>query len=222
MQLTAQPMVIHSAHQLGRLLHTNLHKNGNGCKTLKGNQIIALTQKKDKRIFRSEESHISQRRREVGHPNLGHANLGHTNLGHRELGTRETMAELVAYIDGGCLGNPGPSGIGVVINGIGGGPVRISKWIGRQDNNVAEYAALMEALQYAVAQKARKLHVFSDSEVVVRQMTGEYKCRSPRLYSLHWTCRKLARSLKFSISHVPRENNAEANRLAQSALKGRG
>jgi len=52
----------------------------------------------------------------------------------------------------------------------------------------------------------------------VRQMTGQYECRSPRLYSLHWTCRKLARALKFSISHVPRENNAEANGLAQSAL----
>ena len=99
--------------------------------------------------------------------------------------------------------------------------MRIAKWIGNQDNNVAEYAALMEALQYAVALKARKLHVYSDSQVVVRQMTGEYECRSPRLYSLHWTCRKLARSLKFSISHVKREFNVEANRLAQSALKRR-
>jgi ribonuclease HI len=129
------------------------------------------------------------------------------------------MAELTAYVDGGCLGNPGPSGIGVVINGCADGPVRIAKWIGRQDNNVAEYAALMEALQYAVSRNARTLHVYSDSEVVVRQMTGEYVCRSPRLYSLHWTCRKLARSLKFSISHVPREDNAEANELAQSALR---
>src|SRR5579864_885569 len=151
---------------------------------------------------------FSQDRREVVHPDTETS--------------RAAMPELVAYIDGGCLGNPGPSGIGVVINGCGSGPVRIAKWIGHQDNNVAEYAALMEALQYAVSQKAGKLHVFSDSEVVVRQMTGEYKCRSPRLYSLHWTCRKLARSLKFSISHVPREENAEANRLAQSALKGRG
>jgi ribonuclease HI len=130
--------------------------------------------------------------------------------------------ELVAYVDGGCLGNPGPSGIGVVINGCGSGSVRIAKWIGHQDNNVAEYAALMEALQYAVSKKACKLHVFSDSQVVVRQMTGEYTCRSPRLYSLHWTCRKLARSLKFSISHVRREENTEANRLAQSALRRRG
>lgn len=131
----------------------------------------------------------------------------------------EVMSELVAYVDGGCLGNPGPSGIGVVIQGCASGPVRIAKWIGHQDNNVAEYAALMEALQYAVSSKAQKLHVYSDSEVVVRQMTGEYTCRSPRLYSLHWTCRKLARSLKFSISHVPRENNVEANGLAQSALR---
>ncbi len=129
------------------------------------------------------------------------------------------VADLVAYVDGGCLGNPGPSGIGVVISGVADGPVRIAKWIGNQDNNVAEYAALMEALQYAVALKARKLHVYSDSEVVVRQMTGQYTCRSPRLYSLHWTCQKLARSLKFSISHVKREFNAEANRLAQSALR---
>jgi ribonuclease HI len=131
------------------------------------------------------------------------------------------MPELVAYIDGGCLGNPGPSGIGVIISGGADGPVRIAKWIGHQDNNVAEYAALMEALQYAVARNARTLHVFSDSQVVVRQMTGEYECRSPRLYSLHWTCRKLARSLAFSISHVRREFNVEANRLAQMALRRR-
>ena len=124
-------------------------------------------------------------------------------------------------MDGGCLGNPGPSGIGVVISGGASGPVRIAKWIGRQDNNVAEYVALMEALQYAVSRQARTLHVFSDSEVVVRQMTGEYVCRSARLYSLHWTCRKLARSLKFSISHVPRESNEEANGLAQTALRRR-
>ena len=134
---------------------------------------------------------------------------------------QEVMPELVAYVDGGCLGNPGPSGIGVVIRGCAEGPVRIAKWIGHQDNNVAEYAALMEALQFAVSLNARKLHVYSDSEVVVRQMTGEYVCRSPRLYSLHWTCRKLARSLKFSISHVRRELNAEANGLAQAALRQR-
>jgi len=127
------------------------------------------------------------------------------------------MANLVAYIDGGSRGNPGPSGIGVVIDGSTDGTIRIAKWIGHQDNNVAEYIALLEALQCALGLKAKTLHVFSDSEVVVRQMSGEYSCRSPRLYSLNWICRKLARSLDFSISHVRREHNTEANGLASSA-----
>ena len=131
------------------------------------------------------------------------------------------MLALVAYVDGGSLGNPGPAGIGVIIDGANSGTIRIAKPIGRQDNNVAEYLALLEALQWAVALKARKLHVYSDSEVVVRQMQGEYTCRSPRLYSLNWICRKLARSLHFSISHIHREHNAEANRLASSAVRKR-
>jgi ribonuclease HI len=136
-------------------------------------------------------------------------------------GKKAVMAELVAYVDGGSLGNPGPSGIGVVIDGCDSGPIRIAKWIGHQDNNVAEYVALMEALQCAVSLKAKALHVYSDSEVVVRQMRGEYMCRSSRLYSLHWTCRKLARALSFSISHVPRADNAEANQLASTAVRER-
>jgi ribonuclease HI len=131
------------------------------------------------------------------------------------------MSALVAYIDGGSLGNPGPSGIGVVIDGASRETLRIAKWIGWQDNNVAEYTALLEALQCAVLLKARELHVYSDSEVVVKQMTGVYACRSPRLYSLNWTCRKLACSLKFSISHVSREHNKEANRLANFAARRR-
>jgi ribonuclease HI len=114
---------------------------------MKGNQIIILTLELDGRIL---------------------------PIGLRRI---EVMSELVAYVDGGCLGNPGPSGIGVVISGCASGPVRIAKWIGHQDNNVAEYAALMEALQYAVSRNAHKLHVYSDSEVVVRQMTGEYTSR---------------------------------------------
>jgi len=170
-------------------LHRGIHSEKSNRKTLKGNQIIVLT-------TRVDEGTVQSRARNI-----------------------EVTSELVAYVDGGCLGNPGPAGIGVVISGQADGPVRIAKWIGHQDNNVAEYAALMEALQYAVERKAQKLHVYSDSEVVVRQMTGEYVCRSPRLYSLHWTCRKLARSLAFSISHVRREENAEANGLAQAALR---
>jgi ribonuclease HI len=131
------------------------------------------------------------------------------------------MSSLVAYVDGGSLGNPGPSGIGVVIDGSENGRIEIKKWIGHQDNNVAEYVALLEALQCALELSAGTLHVFSDSEVVVKQMRGEYICRNPRLYSLHWICRKLACSLDFSISHIPRENNVEANRLASYAVRAR-
>ena len=129
------------------------------------------------------------------------------------------MPDLVAYIDGGSFGNPGPAGIGVVINGAATGPIRLAKWIGRQDSNVAEYVALMEAIQCALSLNAKRLHVYSDSEVVVKQMTGVYRCRCARLYSLNWTCRKLARSLTFSISHVRRESNIEANSLANRAVR---
>lgn len=129
------------------------------------------------------------------------------------------MGRFVAYVDGGSHGSPGPSGIGVVIEKPDGELIRIAKWIGHHDNNVAEYVALLEALQYALELKATALHVYSDSELVVKQMTGEYACRSPRLYSLNWTCRKLARSLKFCIAHIPRELNEEANRLANHAAR---
>jgi ribonuclease HI len=134
---------------------------------------------------------------------------------------RSSMPDLVAYVDGGSHGSPGPSGIGVVIERPDGDKLLISKAIGHQDNNVAEYVALLEALQHAVSVKARALKVYSDSEIVVRQMTGQYACRSPRLYSLNWTCRKLARSLEFSISHIRREENVEANELANHAARSR-
>ena len=132
-----------------------------------------------------------------------------------------SMSDLVAHVDGGSHGSPGPSGIGVVITKPDGEMIRISKWIGHHDNNVAEYAALLEALQCAHNLQATGLSVYTDSELVVKQMTGEYACRSPRLYSLHWMCRKLARSLNFAIAHIPREHNAEANRLANHAARRR-
>jgi len=129
------------------------------------------------------------------------------------------MSVFTAYVDGGSHGSPGPSGIGVVIQTPEGEFIRIAKWIGHQDNNVAEYAALLEALQRALEMKATALQVFTDSLLVVKQMTGEYSCNSPRLYSLNWTCRKLARSLNFAIAHIPRYRNQEANRLANDAVR---
>jgi ribonuclease HI len=208
LQIALRKKLSPAYREFTRILHTKLHKPLTNRKIMKENQIIVLTMKTDGRTVQSDEN-----------PQRPATQFCERWGTHPE--NDGVMAELVAYVDGGSLGNPGPSGIGVVISGLGSGPVRIAKWIGHQDNNVAEYAALMEALQYAVSSNARTLHVYSDSQVVVRQMTGEYTCRSPRLYSLHWTCRKLARALKFSISHVPRERNAEANRLAQAALRKR-
>ena len=131
------------------------------------------------------------------------------------------MHDLIAYVDGSSHGNPGPSGIGVVITDSKGRKATLARWIGRQDNNVAEYVALLEALQFALARQARSLHVFTDSQLVVKQMTGIYACRTAPLHSLNWTCRKLARSLVFTIAHVPRDENAEANRLANEAVHRR-
>ena len=129
------------------------------------------------------------------------------------------MFDFVAHVDGGSHGNPGPSGIGVVLESSAGTKITISKWIGYQDNNVAEYVALLEALQRALILKAKVLRVYSDSLVVVRQMAGEYTCHSSRLYSLNWMCRKLARTLDFSIAHVGRDQNREAHHLANNAAK---
>jgi ribonuclease HI len=129
------------------------------------------------------------------------------------------MSELVAYVDGGSHGNPGPSGIGVIIQDSGGTKFGVAKWIGHHDNNVAEYVALLEAIQIALTMNAKVLRVFSDSEVVVHQMNGIYSCQSPRLYSLNWTCKKLVKSLDFSITRIPRKQNVEANHLANRAAR---
>src|ERR1700737_2101373 len=80
---------------------------------------------------------------------------------------RIVTLDLIAYIDGGSHGNPGPSGIGVVLMDSTGSKVTVAKWIGRQDNNVAEYVALLECLQRAVELKAHRLRVYSDSQLVV-------------------------------------------------------
>jgi ribonuclease HI len=79
--------------------------------------------------------------------------------------------------------------------------------------------ALLEALQRSLALNAPALHIYSDFQVVVKQITGEYVCRSPRLYSLHWIRRKLACTIDFSIAQVSRDFNLEANRLANSGAR---
>jgi probable phosphoglycerate mutase len=126
----------------------------------------------------------------------------------------------VAYVDGASRGNPGPAAYGVVIRRPDGRIVfELGKYLGQTTNNVAEYFALMTALDYAASHAIAKLRVRSDSELLVRQMQGHYKVRSSTLRPLHEQARRLASSLAyFSLEHVPREQNREADRLANQAL----
>jgi ribonuclease HI len=126
---------------------------------------------------------------------------------------------LIAYVDGGSRGNPGPAGIGVVVAHPTGKRVEISQSIGARDNNYAEYAALVVALEYASACDSPRLQVYSDSEVVVRQISGSYNCQSPALRDIYSACMALIGNFQhFAITHIRRENNADADRLAREAI----
>ena len=129
------------------------------------------------------------------------------------------MSDTVAYIDGGSHGNPGPAGIGVVIQHVDGDRVELSECIGSVDNNYAEYAALLAVLRYALGNGCLRLRVYSDSQVVVRQINGHYTCQSPMLRQIYKVCVSLIESLdEFSLIHVRREKNSEANDLARRAI----
>src|SRR5208282_6803004 len=126
----------------------------------------------------------------------------------------------VANIDGASRGNPGPASYAVVIRDPGGKVVlELAKRLGRETNNVAEYHALLAALDYAVNQRIAALRILSDSELLVRQMQGRYKVKSADLKPLHERASKLARQLSyFTIEHVRREENRDADALANVAL----
>jgi ribonuclease HI len=129
-------------------------------------------------------------------------------------------AYLVAHIDGGARGNPGPAGYGVVIADQSGRKVAgLSKFLGHQTNNFAEYAGLLAALQYALEHGYRALEVVSDSELLVRQINGQYKVRSPILLDLYRQAKSLIAKLDwFRIGHVLRARNKEADALANRAM----
>ena len=132
---------------------------------------------------------------------------------------------LIAHTDGGARGNPGPAGYGVVIHDASGRKVAsLSQYLGKQTNNVAEYQALIAALEYAVEHDSRPLKVVSDSELLVRQIKGIYKVKEPTLRDLHARARQLINRLGwFDIEHVLRGHNREADDLANEAMdKGSG
>jgi ribonuclease HI len=126
----------------------------------------------------------------------------------------------VANIDGASRGNPGPASYAVVLRDPSGKVVlELAKNLGRETNNVAEYYALLAALDYAASHDIAALRIRSDSELLVRQMQGRYKVKSPDLKPLHERAKKHVRGLEyFVIEHVPREQNRDADGLANVAL----
>jgi ribonuclease HI len=130
---------------------------------------------------------------------------------------------ITANIDGGARGNPGPAAYGVVVrNSKGQVLAELREYLGNQTNNVAEYSGLLAALDWAVREKHLALKVLSDSELLVRQMRGQYKVKNPDLKLLYDRAQALARKLQqFSIEHVRRESNREADRLVNEVLDSR-
>src|SRR6476620_5335707 len=145
------------------------------------------------------------------------------NRGAGLFGEPEPEARTAAWranIDGGSRGNPGPAAYGVVIRDPRGEIVaRLKKYIGRTTNNVAEYYGLIAALDYAQSNHIRALRIESDSELMVKQMRGQYKVKSADLKPLFERARKMSQSFApFQIRHVYREQNREADALANEAM----
>jgi ribonuclease HI len=128
--------------------------------------------------------------------------------------------EIVAYIDGGARGNPGPAGFGVRVERPDGSLVEeFCGAIGSATNNVAEYRGLLAALEWAKAHGRTRLHVRSDSLLLVQQMLGNYKVKNSGLQPLYARARLLAQEIgRVTFEHVRREMNTHADRLANEAM----
>ena len=128
--------------------------------------------------------------------------------------------QVIVHIDGASRGNPGPAAYGVVVESADGSRVAaLSQYLGKATNNFAEYQGLLAALDHALSNHYSRVHVRTDSELLALQIQGVYKVKSPGLKPLCERARQLiARLDSFSIEHVPREQNREADRLANLAL----
>lgn len=133
------------------------------------------------------------------------------------------MPKRIAHTDGASRGNPGHAAFGVRICDAEGNEVdRVSAYLGRQTNNYAEYRGLIAALRWAVDHDVDDLEVRSDSQLLVRQMNGRYRVKSPGLRPLYEEARALAdRIARFRIEHVRREDNVDADSLANEVLDER-
>lgn len=132
-------------------------------------------------------------------------------------------ATLVVHVDGGSRGNPGPAAIGVVVSTPDGDVIdEVAERIGVATNNVAEYRALLRGIERAAALGASQLQLINDSELVARQLTGHYKVKHPAMKPLYQQAIAALRDFddRWSISSVPRAQNARADELVNAALDG--
>jgi len=127
---------------------------------------------------------------------------------------------IVAYIDGGARGNPGPAGYGVRVENERGDLIEeLCGFLGSATNNIAEYNGLLAALRYANEHGHRIVRIKSDSELLVKQMIGQYRVKNPGLQVLFQQAQSLARTLeRVAYEHVRREQNKDADRLANQAM----
>jgi ribonuclease HI len=132
------------------------------------------------------------------------------------------MARLTVNVDGGARGNPGPAAVGVVVRGPEGEVLEErGEGIGRATNNVAEYKALLLGIELAAAHGAGELELVGDSELIVRQVEGKYKVKDATMKELHSEVKRALSAFEsWSIRHVRREHNAEADRLVNEVLDG--
>jgi len=130
---------------------------------------------------------------------------------------------LTIYTDGASLGNPGPMGIGVVIYKGETRAEELSEYLGEGTNNIAEYTAVLRALETAVRMGEREVHLKSDSQLVVRQLNNEYKVKDEKLKEIKKKIDAIRSDMDVTFEHIPREKNEEADALSKSAAsRGRG
>jgi Ribonuclease HI len=142
------------------------------------------------------------------------------NLFENSIPGRAASDWYTAHCDGGSRGNPGPAGFGAVVtDGSGKVVARLSRYLGRQTNNFAEYQGLLAVLDWALQNGAKRLRVVSDSELMVKQMKGIYKVKHPGLIPLWQQAKQMTARLDgFEMRHTLREGNKEADRLANEAM----
>ena len=135
---------------------------------------------------------------------------------------KKLPAEVVLFTDGASRGNPGPAAMGAVILSTDGKVLlEIKKKLGNQTNNFAEYTALLEGLLAAAEGGAKRVTVKADSQFMIRQMLGEYRVKAEGIIPLYKQCQKVVPLFdRVDFIHVPREENKEADRLANEALDG--